>query len=120
MIDFYLFQQRGRGRLPAMDRVKKALSVDHAIAEGFFRRYTEKTVSGEEGSDKDTYAVSPALANKILYHMAVLCLMVDQYDVDIFELKNDLGVQPKEYPPRSLWCLGDPLLIEGFFCVGSP
>ena len=98
MIDFYLFQQRGRGRLPAMDRVKKALSVDHAIAEGFFRRYTEKTISSEGGSDKDIYAVSPALANKVLYHMAVLCLMVDQYDVDIFELKNDLGVQPKEYP----------------------
>ncbi|PUU83314.1 RNA polymerase I associated factor, A49-like protein [Tuber borchii] len=96
MIDFYLFQQRGRGRLPAMDRVKKALSVDHAIAEGFFRRYTEKNVSSEEGSDKDIYAVSPALANKILYHMAVLCLMVDHYDVDIFQLKNDLGVQPKE------------------------
>ncbi|PWW78118.1 RNA polymerase I associated factor, A49-like protein [Tuber magnatum] len=96
MIDFHLLQQRSRGRLPAMDRVKKILSVDHAIAEGFFRRYTEKTISGGGGSDKDIYAVSPALANKILYHMAVLCLMVDQYDVDIFELKNDLGLQPKE------------------------
>jgi len=110
MIDFYLFQQRGRGRLPSIDRVKKALSVDHAIVEGFFRRYTEKTISNEEGSDKEIYAVSPALANKILYYMVVLCLMVDQYDVDIFELKNDLGLQPKEYPSHdhfSSWMIHD-------------
>ena len=110
MIDFYLFQQRSRGSLPSMDRVKKALSVDHAIAEGFFRRYTEKTISSEEGIDKDIYAVSPALANKILYHMVVLCLMVDQYDVDIFELKNDLGLQPKEYPSHDhydAWVIRD-------------
>lgn len=95
MIDFYLFQLRGRGKLPAMDRAKKALGFDQVLIEGFYKRFAEKTSSGEGGGDR--WAVSPSLANKLLYYMAVLCLMVDHYDVDLYDLKMDLGLQTKEY-----------------------
>lgn len=96
MIEFHLFQRKGRGRLPAIDRTRKALSLDHVLMEGFLKRYTEVTVTGGEKRG-DVHTVSPALANKLLYYMAVLCLMVDQYDVDIYQLKADLSLLPKEY-----------------------
>lgn len=41
--------------------------------------------------------MSPRLEQKILYYIAILCLMVDGYDVDMFDLKNDLGILPREY-----------------------
>lgn len=43
------------------------------------------------------YTVSPRLENKLMYHIAVLCLMVDDYDVDIYDLKVDMNITPKEY-----------------------
>lgn len=103
LIDFYLFQVRGRGRLPAMDRAKKALGIDQVLVEAFYGRFGEKTVSGEGGSDR--WSVSPGLANKVLYYLAVLCLMVDFWEVDLFELKADLGLQTKEWVFH-LWLLG--------------
>ncbi|KAL7276886.1 DNA-directed RNA polymerase I subunit rpa49 [Rhizina undulata] len=96
MIDFYLYQAKSRGRVHGIDRVKKILGMDHVLVEGLFKRYTEKTTSGNEGDNKEMHTVPPSLANKLLYYMVVLCLMVDGYDVDLFELKQDLEVQPKE------------------------
>ena len=43
--------------------------------------------------------MSPRLEQKILYYIAILCLIVDGYDVDMFDLKNDLGILPREYVP---------------------
>jgi len=37
------------------------------------------------------------LEQKILYYLAVLCLTVDKFDVDIYDLKHDLNIVPKEY-----------------------
>jgi hypothetical protein len=53
-----------------------------------------------ELSDIDTpssFRVSPRLEQKILYYLAVLCLIVDQWDVDLFDLKHDLNIPPREY-----------------------
>ena len=41
--------------------------------------------------------MSPRLEQKVLYYMAVLCLMVDKFDVDLYDLKHDLNILPKEY-----------------------
>lgn len=94
LVEFYQFQFRGRGRLPAMERAKKALGIDQVLVESFFGRFADKTASGEGGVDR--WAVSPGLANKCLYYLAVLCLMVDCWEVDLYELKLDLGLTTRE------------------------
>lgn len=96
LIDFYLFQAKGRGRLPAMGAAKKALGVDQVVVEGLYGKFAEKTASGGVGGGGERWGVSPALANKVLYYLAVACLVVDRWEVDLFELKADLGLQTKE------------------------
>jgi len=104
LVDFYLFQQRGRGRLPPPSRAKSAFSAGNPVlVESFYNKFTE-TTSGqvkkdEQGrikDDGDRYVVSPRLEQKVLYYMAVLCLMVDKFDVDLYDLKHDLNILPKE------------------------
>lgn len=95
LIEFYQFQSRARGKLPPMERAKKALGIDQVLVESFFERFADKTSSGETGGT-DRWAVSPGLANKCLYYLAVLCLMVDCWEVDLYELKMDLGLTTRE------------------------
>lgn len=94
LIEFYQFQSRTRGGLPTMERAKKSLGVDQVLVENLFARFADKTSSGGGGTDR--WAVSPALANKCLYYLAVLCLVVDCWEVDLYELKVDLGLSTKE------------------------
>ncbi|KAI5849374.1 RNA polymerase I associated factor, A49-like protein [Morchella snyderi] len=94
MIEFYLFQAQSRGRLPSMTKAKKALGLDQVLVEGLYKRFAETTTSGEGGEAR--WAVSPSLSNKLLYYLAVLCLMADFWEVDLYELKIDLGMQMRE------------------------
>lgn len=94
LIEFYQFQSQFRGGLPAMERVKKSLGVDQVLVENLLARFADKTSSSERGADR--WGVSPALANKCLYYLAVLCLVVDCWEVDLYELKVDLGLSTKE------------------------
>lgn len=95
LIEFYQFQSRVHGRLPAMERAKKALGIDQVLVENFFERFADKVSSGEVGG-ADRWAVSPGMANKCLYYLAVLCLVVDCWEVDLYELKIDLGLTTRE------------------------
>ncbi|KAH8148130.1 uncharacterized protein LAJ45_07894 [Morchella importuna] len=83
-----------QGRLPSMAKTKKALGLDQVLVEGLYRRFAETTMSGEGGEAR--WAVSPSLSNKLLYYLAVLCLMADFWEVDLYELKIDLGMQMRE------------------------
>jgi len=58
LVDFYLFQQRGRGRLPPPSRAKTAFSAGNPVlVESFYNKFAE-TTSGqvrkvEHGKIKD-------------------------------------------------------------------
>lgn len=95
LIEFYQFQFQARGKLPAMERAKKALGVDQVLVENLYTRFADKASSGDSGG-ADRWAVSPALANKCLYYLAVLCLIVDSWEVDMYELRVDLGLTARE------------------------
>ncbi|KAA8910894.1 RNA polymerase I associated factor, A49-like protein [Sphaerosporella brunnea] len=103
LIDFYRFQQKGRGKLPPLSKAKGSFhGTSPVILEGFYSRFTEavsgQTIKGEDGKikDSDRHMVSPRLEQKILFWLAILSLMVDKYDVDILDLKHDLNIQPRE------------------------
>jgi len=97
LIEFYVFQQNGKNRLPPLSKTKSAFyGTSPIVVEGFYRRFAEVR-SGTQAKDKaERYTVSPRLESKLLYYLAVLCLMVDRYDVDLFDLKHDLNIMPRE------------------------
>lgn len=108
LVDFFLFQGKARGRLPPVAKAKATLrGTPPIILDAFYQKFTEATSGtakkGEDGvmRDGDRYAVSPRLEQKILFHLAILCLMVDHYDVDILDLKNDLNISPRECVARA-------------------
>lgn len=103
MVDFYTAAQKARGKVPPLFKGKNImLGAGQQVVEGIYKRFAEGSAGGAtqdaDGKDKEhlRYTVSPRLEQKLLYHLAVLCLMVDDYDVDIFDLRQDLGLQPKE------------------------
>jgi len=58
LVDFYLFQQKGRGRLPPLWRAKTAFNaVNSVLIESFYKKFTETTSSqvrrDEQGRVKD-------------------------------------------------------------------
>ncbi|KAI5790220.1 RNA polymerase I associated factor, A49-like protein [Geopyxis carbonaria] len=103
MLAFYTAQQKNRGRLPPIGKAKTLLyGASQATVEGFYKRFAEDiagpAVQKEDGTMREStkYTVSPRLENKLIYHIAVLCLMVDDYDVDIYDLKVDMNITPRE------------------------
>lgn len=105
MLDFYTSAQKMRGRLPPLFKAKNILiGAGQPVVESLYRRFAEASSDpvgkkDAEGNvrDSDRYTVSPRLESKLLYYLCVLCLIVDGFDVDIFDLKQDLNMQPKEY-----------------------
>jgi len=110
LIEFYVFQQNGKNRLPPLSKTKSAFyGTSPIVVEGFYRRFAEVR-SGTQAKDKaERYTVSPRLESKLLYYLAVLCLMVDRYDVDLFDLKHDLNIMPREYVLLELMCISSVL-----------
>lgn len=52
LIDFYLFQQKGRGRVPPPSRAKTAFSAGNpTLVESFYNKFTE-TTSGQVKKDE--------------------------------------------------------------------
>lgn len=75
------------------------------IIESLYRKFTETThdptaKSSTDGSGPkhggERATISPRLEQKLMYWIAVIALMVDDYDVDLYELRRDLNVQPKD------------------------
>jgi len=104
LMDFFVTQQKMRGKLVPLAKARGMFfGTSPVVIENFYSKFAEivsgQTVKGEDGKvkDSDRYTVSPRLEQKILYYIAILCLMVDHYDVDIFDLKHDLGILPREY-----------------------
>jgi DNA-directed RNA polymerase I subunit RPA49 len=104
LMDFFVTQQKMRGKLVPLAKARVMFfGTSPVVIENFYSKFAEivsgQTVKGEDGKvkDSDRYTVSPRLEQKILYYIAILCLMVDHYDVDIFDLKHDLGILPREY-----------------------
>lgn len=103
LVDFYSQSQKTRGRVGPVSRAKQWMpTASPSICEALYRKFTETTVdpnakSAEDGKQKgERQTVSPKLEQKLMYWIAVIALMVDDYDVDLFDLKRDLNVQPKD------------------------
>lgn len=104
MVDFYTAAQKARGKLPPVFKAKNImLGAGQQVVDGMYARFAEASSdpmgrTDAEGNrrENERYTVSPRLESKLLYYMAVLCLMADNYDVDIFDLRQDLNLQPKE------------------------
>jgi hypothetical protein len=53
LVDFYVFQQKGRGKLPPLSKAKSSFhGTSPALLEGFYSKFTE-TVSGQFKKDED-------------------------------------------------------------------
>ncbi|TGZ84324.1 RNA polymerase I associated factor, A49-like protein [Ascodesmis nigricans] len=106
LVEFYQHSSATRGRIGAPSRAKHVLyNCSQDIIDSFYRKFAEATVdpnaretdmgaSAKKSAEK--YTVSPRLETKIMYWIAILALMVDEFDVDLFDLKHDLNVLPKD------------------------
>ena len=110
LVEFYQHSSKTRGRVGPPSRAKHFLpNSSQEIIDSFYRKFTETTVdptlaaaaptdaAAGKAKNAEKYTVSPKLETKIMYWIAVLALMVDEFDVDLFDLRHDLNVQPKEY-----------------------
>ncbi|KAI5819955.1 RNA polymerase I associated factor, A49-like protein [Pyronema omphalodes] len=103
LMDFFVVQSKARGKLMPLHKAKGMFKhTPPAVIEAFYEKFAEVT-PGQQTKDEtgklrnnDRYSVPPRLEQKILFWIAILSLMVDQYDVDMFDLKTDLSIQPKE------------------------
>lgn len=102
VVRFFREQATHRGKLPSVGAMQKVFGMaPQVVVEGLYNRFAERTTPGSKGGD-DRYIVSPAHALKAMFYLAVCCLMVDNYDVDMLDLKNDLGLMPREYAQSRL------------------
>lgn len=85
--------------------IRKRLGISGDLMAILFKKYTE-TVGGpgapgvsEDKEDlRPRRRASPMHLAKLLNYMAIMCLFVEEnWQVDVFYLKNDLGLQTKQY-----------------------
>ena len=93
--------------------IQRRLHIKDDLSMILLKKYTE-TVGGPSApgvnEDKEDFRprrrASPQNLTKLLNYMAILCLFVEEnWQVDVFHLKDDLGLQTREYvlhPPLLL------------------
>ena len=83
----------------------RLLAIPRDLLQMLLKKYTE-TISGPDpvgvnGTKEDwnpSRRASPANKTKLLNYMAILCLFVEEnWQVDVFYLKDDLGLLTREY-----------------------
>ena len=90
----------------------RLLAIPRDILPILLKKFTEIISSPDPGGINETKEdwnpsrrASPTHLTKLLNYMAILCLFVEEnWQVDVFYLKDDLGLQTREYdqpPPPS-------------------
>ena len=99
--------------------IGRLLAIPQDILSMLLKRYTETIggpgSAGASGTKEDwnpSRRAGPGQLVKLLNYMAILCLFVEEnWQVDVFYLKDDLGLQTREYaqphlPILSMFTLG--------------
>ena len=85
--------------------ISHLLAIPQDILSMLLKRYTESIGgSGSAGANETkedwnpSRRAGPSQLVKLLNYMAILCLFVEEnWQVDVFYLKDDLGLQTREY-----------------------
>lgn len=87
------------------DEIRRRLHINSELLTILLKKYTE-TIGGPSApgvnEDKEDFIprrrASPHNLARLLNYMAILCLFVEEnWQVDVFYLKDDLGLQTREY-----------------------
>ncbi|KAI9748368.1 MAG: DNA-directed RNA polymerase I subunit rpa49 [Candelina submexicana] len=90
LLDFYLTLNtgaRGPKRVPQMVHLKKALGVQGSLVDTIKRRFAPESTLTKWHIDN------------LITHIAALSLLVDNFEVDVYHLKEDLKLDNKQSVP---------------------
>jgi len=76
--------KEGGRKLPARDILKTKLNISDALLDIVKKRFTD-------GNEMTKWHV-----DHLITHLAVLSLIVDNFETDTFDLREDLGLKPAE------------------------
>ncbi|KAI9830743.1 MAG: hypothetical protein M1819_005407 [Sarea resinae] len=87
LIDFFMVLKSGKKgmkKLPPREELRKALGVSDNLIEGVRRRFADGSALNKWNMDN------------LYTHIAALALVVDNFEVDTYDLKEDLRLEPRE------------------------
>ncbi|KAI9818406.1 MAG: DNA-directed RNA polymerase I subunit rpa49 [Pycnora praestabilis] len=87
LLDFFYCLKpgaKGAKKIPQKEDLKKALGMPDSLVQGVKRRFADETLLNKWHLDK------------LMTHIAALALVVDNFEVDTYDLKEDLKLENKQ------------------------